>query len=78
MSYPRRQQYRRLTRAGEAAAFAAVTAMLGLAATLAGARLLGVVLLLAATTLGVASRHWLSLAAEAASERGPKTPSSVL
>jgi Nuclease-related domain len=62
MNYPRRQQYRRLTRAGEAAACSAVTAMLAVAAASAGAMFLGLVLLLTAVVLGASARHWLSLA----------------
>jgi len=62
MNYARRQQYRRLSRAGEAAIGSAVVALLGLGAASAGAALLGVGLLLAAMVLGLYARHWLSLA----------------
>ncbi|MEO8967429.1 MAG: nuclease-related domain-containing protein [Solirubrobacteraceae bacterium] len=61
-NYPRRQQYRRLTHAGEAALGSAITAVLGLEAARAGAPPLAGFLLLAAAVLGFAARRWLSLA----------------
>jgi hypothetical protein len=62
MNYPRRQQYRRLSKAGEAAVGSVVAAMLAFAAVSAGAPALAGPLLLTAVGLGLYSRHWLSLA----------------
>lgn len=62
MNYARRQQFRRLSRAGEAAIGSAVTALLGLGAARAGAALLAAGLLLGAMALGLHASHWLSLA----------------
>jgi len=62
LSYARRQQYRRLSRAGHAALWSAVAAALGAAATVAGAASFGAVLLLVAIALGLYTRRWLSLA----------------
>jgi hypothetical protein len=61
MNYARRQQYRRFTRAAEAAAGCATAGALGVAAASGGATSLGVGLL-SATALGVSARRWLSLA----------------
>ena len=58
MNYPRRQQYRRLLRAGEAAAGGTIVALLGLVAANVGAAYLAAALLLTAIALGVYSRHW--------------------
>ena len=66
MNYARRQQYRRLLRAGEAAAGSTIVALLGLAAASVGAAYLSAALLLAAVALGVYSRHWISLARRSA------------
>ena len=62
MSYPRRQQYRRLPRAGEAGIGAAGTGLLGLWAASVGAALVAVCLLIVAAGLGLCARHSLSLA----------------
>ena len=62
MNYARRQQYRRLSRAGKAALGSAVTALLALAVARAGAAPLAALLLLTAVGLGLWARHWVSLA----------------
>jgi hypothetical protein len=62
VNYARRQQYRRLSRAGEAGIGAAGTALLGLWADSVGAALVAVCLLIVAAVLGLCARHWLSLA----------------
>ena len=62
MNYARRQQYRRIWRAGEAAFVATVLAVVGLGAASIGAGLLAAVLLVGAVGLGVYARHWFSLA----------------
>ena len=62
LNYARRQQYRRLSRAGEAGIVAAGTALLGLWATSVSATLVAVCLLIVAAALGLCARHWLSLA----------------
>ena len=62
MNYARRQQYRRLSRAGPAAAGAAAVAMLGLWLATMGARSIAGLLLLLAIGLGLHARHWLVLA----------------
>jgi hypothetical protein len=62
LSYARRQQYRRLSRAGQAALWSAVAAALGATAMVAGAASFGAVLLLVAIAFGLYSRRWLSLA----------------
>ena len=62
MNYARRQQYRRLSRAGKAAPGSAVTALLALAVARAGAAPLAALLLLTAVGLGLWARHWVSLA----------------
>jgi hypothetical protein len=62
VNYARRQQYRRLSRAGEAGIGAAGAALLGLWATSMSAALVAVCLLVVAAALGLRARHWLSLA----------------
>jgi hypothetical protein len=62
VNYARRQQYRRLSRAGEAAVGAAIVALLGVEAATVGAGFLAVGLLVTATALGLSARHWFSLA----------------
>ena len=62
MNYARRQQYRRLSRAGSTAAGAAAIAMLGLWLASMGATSIGGVLVLLAIVLGLRARHWLVLA----------------
>jgi hypothetical protein len=62
LNYARRQQYRRLSHAGTAAAGSAAAALLGLVVAGAGARPVAAVLLLAAIGLGFYARHWLLLA----------------
>jgi hypothetical protein len=62
VNYARRQQYRRLSRAGEAGIGAAGTALLGLWAASMSAALVAVCLLIVAAALGLCARHWLSLA----------------
>jgi hypothetical protein len=58
----RRQQYRRLSRAGRAAAGSIAAALLALVVGGAGAVPLAGVLLLTAFGLGLYARHWLALA----------------
>lgn len=65
VSYPRRQQLRRLARAGALGAGALLAAALALLALNVGAGVPAAVLLLAAVGLTIASRHWFSLAARA-------------
>jgi hypothetical protein len=62
VNYARRQQYRRLSRAGEAGIGAAGTALLALWAASVSAALVAVCLLIVAAALGLRARHWLSLA----------------
>ena len=62
MNYPRRQQFRRLTHAAEAATASAAAALLALLTAGAGAPTAAAVLLLSAAGLAVGARHWLSLA----------------
>ena len=62
MNYARRQQYRRIWRAGEAAFVATVLAVVRLGAASIGAGLLAAVSLVGAVGLGVYARHWFSLA----------------
>ena len=62
MNYARCQQYRRLSRAGPAAAGAAAVAMLGLWLASMGATSIAGLLLLLAIGLGLHARHWLVLA----------------
>lgn len=62
VNYARRQQYRRLSRAGEAGIGAAGTAVLGLWAASVSAALVAVCLLILAAALALCARHWFSLA----------------
>ncbi|MGN6169759.1 MAG: NERD domain-containing protein [Solirubrobacteraceae bacterium] len=62
MSYPRRQEYRRLSRAGTALVGSAVAAVLALGIASIGALSLAGVLVFAALALGFSARHWLVLA----------------
>jgi hypothetical protein len=62
VNYARRQQYRRLSHGGKAALGSVVAGLLGLVVASAGAAVLGGLLLLAASGLGLCARHWLSLA----------------
>ncbi|MHB1837226.1 MAG: nuclease-related domain-containing protein [Solirubrobacteraceae bacterium] len=62
VNYARRQQYRRLSRAGEAGIGAAGTAVLGLWAASVGAGLVAGCLLIVAAGLALSARRWLSLA----------------
>ena len=62
MNYPRRQQYRRLSRAGGAAAGSAAFALAGFTIASAGAGLLAGLLLLTAVGLGLNARRWLGRA----------------
>jgi hypothetical protein len=62
LNYARRQQYRRLSRAGRAAAGSVVAALLALVVWGAGAGPLAGMLLLLAVGRGLYARHWLALA----------------
>ena len=62
MNYPRRQQFRRLSHAAEAATASAAAALLALLTAGAGAPTAAAVLLLLAAGLALYARHWLSLA----------------
>jgi hypothetical protein len=62
LNYPRRQKYRRLSRAGWAALASVAAAFLGLLLVRVGFGLPGGLLLGAAVVLGLRARHWLSLA----------------
>jgi nuclease-like protein len=62
ISYPRRQQLRRLRRALGAGAGGAVALALAAGAGLAGDPILGAALVFAAAILGICARHWLRLA----------------
>jgi hypothetical protein len=62
MNYARRQQYRRLSRAGAAGFGSAGTALLALVLASLGAISLALVVILAAVVLGFYARHWLALA----------------
>jgi Nuclease-related domain len=62
LNYARRQQYRRLSRAGSAAAGSATAALLGLLIASAGAGPFAALLLMTAVGLGLYARHWLALA----------------
>ena len=63
MNYPRRQQYRRLSRAGRLVLTAVPAALLGLYLVAMGAGVPGGLVLALAVMLGLRARHWLSLAA---------------
>ena len=62
MNYARRQQYRRLSRAGAAAVGSAVALLLALPVASVGAVSVAGLLLLVALALGLHTRHWLVLA----------------
>jgi hypothetical protein len=62
LNYARRQQYRRLSRAGRAAAGSIAAALLALLAGGGGAVPLAGLLLFSAFGLGLYARHWLALA----------------
>jgi Nuclease-related domain len=62
VNYARRQQYRRLSRAGVAALGSTAALLLALVVVSAGASSLAAFLFLAAVGLGFYARHWLSLA----------------
>ena len=62
LNYARRQQYRRLSRAGRAAAGSVVAALLALVVWGAGAGPRAGMLLLLAVGRGLYARHWLALA----------------
>jgi hypothetical protein len=62
VNYARRQQYRRVSRAGTAALASAVAALLGLVGASAGAAAPAGLLLLTAVGLGLCARRWLGLA----------------
>ena len=67
MNYPRRQQFRRLSHAAEAATASAAAALLGLLTARAGAPTaaatsLTTMLLILALGLAIYARHWFSLA----------------
>jgi nuclease-like protein len=62
LNYARRQQYRRLSRAGKAGLRSVIAALFGLLSASAGAAALAGLLLLIAVGLGLYARHWLSLA----------------
>jgi Nuclease-related domain len=66
LNYARRQQFRRLSRAGEAAAAGVVIALLGIAAAGAGAGVISAALLAAALALWALARRWLGLARRSA------------
>ena len=70
MNYARRQQYRRLSRAGKAALGSVVVVLLGLSVAIVGAAALGGLLVLTAVGLGFYVHHWLSLARSPESDRG--------
>jgi Nuclease-related domain len=62
LNYPRRQQYRRLSRAARAALAGVAAAFLGLLVVRVGFGLPGGLFLGAAVVLGLRASHWLSLA----------------
>jgi Nuclease-related domain len=62
VNHARRQQYRRLSRAGRLGLTRTAAAGLGLFAVSTGAAVPGALLLALAVTLGFRARHWLSLA----------------
>lgn len=61
-SYPRRQQFRRLSRAGTALIGSAVAGLLALGGANIGAISLARMLVIAAAAFGFSARHWLGLA----------------
>jgi len=62
LNYPRRQQYRRLLRAGGAAIASTGAMLLALGVASAGATSLAIVLLVVAAGFGCSARGWLGLA----------------
>jgi Nuclease-related domain len=62
VNYARRQQYRRLSRAGSAAAGSGAAVLLALVLASVGAISLAGLLLLTAVALGLYTRYWLGLA----------------
>jgi HEAT repeat protein len=66
INYARRLQYRRLSRAGAAAAAGSGGVLLAAVLASDGARSLGGLVLVLALGLGLYSRHWLSLARRSA------------
>jgi hypothetical protein len=62
VNYPRRQQYRRLSRAGRSALASVAAVFLGLLLVRVGFGLPGGLLLGAAFVIGLRARHWLALA----------------
>ena len=62
VNHARRQQYRRLSRAGRLGLAGTAVAVLGLFAVRTGAAFAGALLLVVAVMLGLRARHWLSLA----------------
>jgi hypothetical protein len=62
LNYARRQQYRRLSRAGVVGSGSALAALLGVAVASLGATSLAGLLFLIAVALGLSARHWLVLA----------------
>jgi Nuclease-related domain len=62
LSFPRRQQYRRLSRAALAAMSSGATGLLALTVASAGAISAAGALLMLALGLGLYARHWLTLA----------------
>jgi hypothetical protein len=62
MNYARRQQYRRVARAGRLALMSVPAAILGLYLLAAGFALPGAAVLFLAIVVGFRARHWLSLA----------------
>src|SRR5579875_13903 len=62
LNHPRRQQYRRLSRSGEAGIGAVIGALLAVEAARAGLMLVAAVLSIAAAGLGLSARHWVRLA----------------
>jgi peptidoglycan/LPS O-acetylase OafA/YrhL len=62
LSYPRRQQYRRLSQAGAALLASIATGLLGLMTASSGALSFAGPLFLAAVAFGLYARHWLVLA----------------
>jgi hypothetical protein len=62
VNYARRQQYRRVSRAGRLGLTSTAAAVLGPLLVAKGAAVLGAVSLVIAVVLGFRARHWLSLA----------------
>lgn len=77
LNYARRQQYRRIWRAGEAAFVATVLAVLGLGAASIAAGLLAAVLLVGAVGLGVYARHWFPGGPKRRRRLAPRRPSNA-